>query len=135
MGMIASLQSSSARQWLPALRLHKGLQIPHHPFTHWTLPLDAFPCHSPTTGNQQQHLPEYAVANTGLWRNVIGCAAANEQRGPWCAERFASRLEAVGGVEIDYINILQGGYKGFSKLYINDQDLVDTSNMNQYFME
>jgi len=62
----------------------------------------------------------------GVKRVIFHCWLS-QQRGPWCASRFAARLEETGGVEIDYVNVIRNGYKKFSSLYLNEPDLVDLS--------
>uniref|UniRef100_A0A061RFC9 Rhodanese-like protein n=1 Tax=Tetraselmis sp. GSL018 TaxID=582737 RepID=A0A061RFC9_9CHLO len=63
-------------------------------------------------------------------RRIIFHCWLSQQRGPWCADRFAKRLEQCGGTDIDYVNVLKNGYKRFSRLYLNETDLVDLSSVN-----
>mmetsp|Transcript_20942 Transcript_20942/g.58080 ORF Transcript_20942/g.58080 Transcript_20942/m.58080 type:complete len:137 (-) Transcript_20942:109-519(-) len=64
------------------------------------------------------------LISQGKKRIIFHCTFC-QQRGPYCAERFASRLEQAGSQEIDYVNLIQGGYKQFCRMYINEPDLVE----------
>mmetsp|Transcript_634 Transcript_634/g.1580 ORF Transcript_634/g.1580 Transcript_634/m.1580 type:complete len:136 (-) Transcript_634:1095-1502(-) len=71
-----------------------------------------------------------AFHDQGVKRVVFHCWLS-QQRGPWCAARFAERLQDVGSGEIDYVNVMKNGYKKFSAIYLNDADLVDLSSIAQ----
>ncbi|KAK9917490.1 hypothetical protein WJX75_004973 [Coccomyxa subellipsoidea] len=58
------------------------------------------------------------------YRQVVVTCFMSQQRGPFCAKRLASRLDAIAAQEVPKVLVLYGGIRKFKKDYAEESDLL-----------
>ncbi|EIE22872.1 Rhodanese-like protein [Coccomyxa subellipsoidea C-169] len=59
------------------------------------------------------------------YRQVVVTCFMSQQRGPFCAKRLASRLDALATQDVPKVQVLYGGMRKFKRDYAGDPDLFD----------